>query len=291
MIERNALFPVWLWVCLSLWPIGAAARPPIVLVHDIGLSPEIWRVGGLESTLAEAGYEVHRVDWRPLGDAGLADVARMVGNTVRDAPRPPVVIGHGLGGTAAAISVADGAEVAGLALIGAPLGFGGSSRALREVFEASARASPRPLDWARLGSRVGGGNRTPLARRLLTTGMPPTRRRELWLHGLAWLPPRLVAEWRKYDGGRPVPSALPAAAALAELDALPWLVIVGVADGLAPPWQCDPTAFDLDPPALRRVYVTRANGAPIEYNHLDLVAHPDARDDVFSPLVEWLAIL
>ncbi len=140
--------------------------------------------------------------------------------------------------------------------------------------------------WARRPARWG-DLPAPLARRLLTVGLPERVRAPLLAHAATPLTATLDA-WRRRAAGRVVPAPDGGLEALARF-AGPALCVSSPTDALFPPHVCDPAAFGPPPPRAQHRLIAPVDGAALRYGHLDLVAHPAARSSL-DPLFEaWLA--
>jgi poly[(R)-3-hydroxyalkanoate] polymerase subunit PhaC len=107
---------------------------PIKRGYIFDLLPEVSVVG----RLAEAGFSVYSVDWRENAEADLETSIGSLGTTLEriaaEHDRTPIVVGHSLGGTLAAIAAAlNPNSVNKLVLIEAPLRFGDKTGALLPV--------------------------------------------------------------------------------------------------------------------------------------------------------------
>ncbi|MCB9538212.1 MAG: hypothetical protein H6704_18310 [Myxococcales bacterium] len=236
----------------------------------LGFGPTVFDlpgVGGLAPALARAGHRVHALP----GDDEAGLVERLRG--LRDGGRRLVGIGHGWGGAQILRALAAGAALDALVLIGAPLAFGGEQRAVQALW------ARRPARWGDLPA--------PLARRLLTVGLPERVRRPLLDHATAPLAP-ILDRWQRRAAGRVVP------APDAELDILarfagPTLCVSSPTDALFPPHVCDPAAFGPPLPRVEHRLVAPVDGVALRYGHLDLVAHPAARSTLDPIFEAWLA--
>ena len=129
-------------------PVGAAGRPPVVMVHGGAHGGWVWDV--IATYLSERGWECHALDWYNHGDSaklpetdlikrGIADVAlQEIRHVVDGLHHEPILLGHSMGGLAS-LAYAEKAPAAGLVL-------------LTPVMPASVKPDPIPLqiDHARL---------------------------------------------------------------------------------------------------------------------------------------------
>ncbi len=230
----------------------------VVLVPGVGTDGRVFDLPGasLVNSLQHAGHEVRVLDTH-------LDLAQKLGPI----DRPFYVVGLDLGGTTAYLAAPRTPRMLGVVGIGAPVAFGGATAAMRHVFRT------RPATWRAAPDHA--------VQVLLGTGWRPET--------AAAFPrvPLSISRWAGLDGGRSVPRAA-AIDALRERRDLRVLVITAPADGVAPPWMCDPAAFELKRPGLSSVWITRANGFSMEYRHLDLLLHPRAPGEIHPLIERWL---
>jgi pimeloyl-ACP methyl ester carboxylesterase len=230
----------------------------VVLVPGVGTDGRVFDLPGasLVNSLEHAGHDVMVLD----SHLGLAAKLHRI-------DQPFYVVGLDLGGTTAYLAAPETPRMLGVVGIGAPIAFGGATSAMRHLFKT------RPASWRDAPDRA--------VQVLLGTG---------WRRSTADAFPRVplsLDRWAGLDGGRSVPKAA-ALDALRERPKLRVLVITAPADGVAPPWMCDPAAFELKRPGLTSVWVTRANGFSMEYRHLDLLLHPRAPGEIHPLIERWL---
>lgn len=155
---------------LSAWllrPAGAPRQPLVLLAHGWGANYAL--LLQLAEPLVQDGYEVLLFDIRGHGDNEPVpfvtvrhfrdDVMAVVGYARgRHPDRPFILMGHSLGGAAAVLAAAEGAEVDGLVLIASP------SDVVRVTAEyLNSKGLPgglmarlfTPFWWRRAGSRFG----------------------------------------------------------------------------------------------------------------------------------------
>ena len=114
---------------------GGQTRPPLLFVHGSYCGAWIWADRFLPF-FAQQGYDCHALSLRGHGGsegavdwASLADYVADVVSAVDGLDRPPVLVGHSMGGLVAQHVVAAGHPTAGLALLAStpPSGLGSSS--------------------------------------------------------------------------------------------------------------------------------------------------------------------
>jgi hypothetical protein len=255
----------------------------VALVPDVGLSPAsfaVGRTGGLHAALVARGHTVRLL---PSPTAPTLQAAA-------DALAPQLrgvdwVVGHGYGGTVAALATAQAPHLKGWIGLGAPLSFGGETQAARTLFAWLATAPAPQRTWLYAGDLKLG--QTPLAGLLMTLGLPRDVRRTLLGQGLSPLPVALIGHIAQLGRSRHTPDrAATPLRALRSRPALRVYALLTTADGWAPAWLTDPV--DLGVPNAWRHTITRANDHPGELGHIDLLVHPRAADEVFGRLITAL---
>lgn len=149
---------------LSYLTAGPSDGEPVVLLHGMPTSAELWRP--VMSRLADAGHRVLAPDllgygasgWRTGSSGhGLADSARLLGRWLDGlgsdgAPARPWLVGHDLGGGVAQIlAVADPDRLAGLTLADAVFGDGWPVAPIRLLRAVARVGLYEPLCALRLG--------------------------------------------------------------------------------------------------------------------------------------------
>ena len=264
-VWRAALALVVL-VVLALGTSGCAGaeRRIVVLVPGVGTDGAVFDSPGasLAEGLRRAGHAVRVLDTHDDVAAELrATGARYPGLDL-------YAVGLDLGGTALYRAAPEVESLRGVVGIAAPVAFGGASRALRFLFTRA------PATWRDAPPRI--------VRTLLSSG---------WRSETAAAfsrAPLDLRRWAQLDAGRPVPVPYATDALRARPD-LRVLVITAPADGVAPPWACDPVAFGLRWPGLERLWVSRANDFSMEYRHLVLLLHPRAPAEIYPHIEAFLA--
>lgn len=107
-------------------PAGKSTKPPVIMVH--GGQHGKWAWQNWAALFAQAGYEVHALDWYNHGDSdklpedefikrSIVQVARNEIKIVADQlSQKPILVGHSMGGLASAV-YAEGAPVEKLVLL------------------------------------------------------------------------------------------------------------------------------------------------------------------------------
>lgn len=290
-----------------------SSSPPkatVLLCHNMGCNSNIWdlrRAGSLAVYLARDGYDVWRMDFRGCGlsgpaspetsieDYALKDIPAAVEYVTKTTGRPGLVlVGHGLGGSAALVYLLScrPANVEGLVLIGAPLTASLPKDAIFADLSLAEKCLGNPL------------SRYPSATRGLIP-VPPKG----W-DCLFGNPDNMSAEVREAlicDCSEPIPKGLGRqflqmveTGTLRSPDGkrayfdevsgvrLPILAICGKADNLAPP------------AALRSIFhkaasmdktfrlFCRANGDGADFGSADLICGNGAEATVFPEIAKWL---
>lgn len=276
-----------------------AEGPAVVLIPTLGVSSEIFSVpggGALAQALWGAGYSVYVLHIRWDQAESFPAVAEAVGATwlaltgERAHPRW-FAVAHGWGGTALYNVLTPTLPLDGLVGLGAPLAWGGSSRGLQGVLQAPELHGVPEVTWGYMQSHpvvASSALSSSTERMLLSTGLPPELNVALYEKLQVPMRAELLQSVAPLAAA-PVPVPEQALNNLRQRPLLPVLLIMGQVDGVAPPHQCDPVPLALERPNITRVYLTRVNGTDIEYNHLDLVLHPEAWSDVSGAILRWLS--
>ncbi|WP_157932980.1 alpha/beta fold hydrolase [Roseovarius salinarum] len=295
---------------------GDGTGPAVLLVPAPIKTHGVWDLSPDASVVRrclEAGFRVHLLEWRPPrdGDApcglkGYADTALSGAvAAVADATdgAKPVVVGHSLGGTLAAIHAGLRADtLSGLVLLSAPVcfahdasGFSGALSATASpllsdadvipgalLTQLSAAASPGAFLWGRVRDAAA------------TAGDPAAARLrmqiERWSYDEVPLSGKLVREVlsRLYhddslcrgtldiDGHRIDPARL----------RLPMLAAVNTADDVAPPQAVRPF-FDAMPGAETRV-IAYPGETGIVLQHLGVLLGRKAGSGLWPEIIAWI---
>ncbi|HKR89398.1 MAG TPA: alpha/beta fold hydrolase [Phenylobacterium sp.] len=148
--------------CTRRWRLrdyAGGTRASLLMIGAPIKRPYIWDLAPSISALGyclDQGFRVHLLEWTApnIGDEpiclddyveAISDAVNRVKATVGAAM--PILLGHSLGGTLAAVFVAlDPASVAGLVLLGAPLCFGAGTSRFRDAVAALPGSAPAPSE-------------------------------------------------------------------------------------------------------------------------------------------------
>jgi polyhydroxyalkanoate synthase len=295
--------------------LGATAGPPLLIVAAPIKRPYIWDLTDSVSVVRyclQHSLQVYLLEWMPPSrrdkDAGLADYAtRSIGEAVATVVRQtggkaPIVMGHSLGGTLAAIFAAFDPSIRGLVLLSTPLCFAPGSCRFRDAIVAmapptlsgmeaipgwllsqlSALAAPETFLWSRFVDAV------------LSMGdlaaLTIHARVERWALDEFPLPGRLVheiLEWLYREnrfcagalciGDRSLgPSSLQ----------LPLLAMVNTADAVAPPQSIAPFIEAVPRGYASLIEYTGEIGVGLQ--HLAILVGSRAQATVWPKIVSWL---
>lgn len=271
----------------------------VVLVHGLGTNAAIWdlpETGRLARRVWRAGYAVYTLDLNFTdGEDSLGATRQHLSDVLtalsrRHRGQKVIGIGHDIGGTLLYQLLYDAQpRLDGVIGIGAQVGFGGYSKALLALFSA-AKSAPS-ITWPMLDNlELSKALHTDIrvSELLLSSSLSEKARFTFYNQALSRMPSSVLNEIYLLGSKHPVPVLDPLIASTkAQID-LPVLAIMAPSDGLAPPWQCDPKVFGMRQKLTRSVYLTRANGESMEYNHLDMLLHPVASREVFPLVMDWL---
>jgi polyhydroxyalkanoate synthase len=261
-----------------------------LLDHHLGVHLLEWAPPARSAERADLDAHVEAIG------AGLAVVAQKSGDAA------PILIGHSLGGTLAAIFAADGPNgPGGLVLLGSPLCFGEGVSAFRDVLVsmigaslgaetpvpgsmltlASALASPQTFVWSRLAD--------------LFASLADPQALEVHLRVARWgldeapLPGRLmdqILDWlyredRFYRGTLPLKGRRVGPRDLKT----PTLAVVDAADEIAPLSAVKPF-LDAAPAASRLIGYSGETGVGLQ--HLALLVGRRAHSEVWPDIMSWI---
>ncbi|MBT6178395.1 MAG: alpha/beta fold hydrolase [Deltaproteobacteria bacterium] len=273
----------------------------VVLVHGLGTNAAIWdlpHTAKLARRIWRAGYSVYTIDLNfSSAQDSLAQTRKGLRQAIKAIARRHrgkkiLGIGHDIGGTLLYQMIYQEKEATldGLIAMGAPIGFGGYSKAVKKLLLAGQKVPA--VTWPMLDRqdlKQPGGFDIRVSELLLSSSLPEKTRFAFYENALSKMPASLLNEIQTLGKGQPVPVLDPLMAKLSLKNRVPILALMAPSDGLSPPWQCDPKVFGFDQNGIETVYLTRANGESIEYNHLDMLLHPLASREVFPLVMTWLA--
>lgn len=305
----SATGPQW-----RLRDYGGGPRASLLVIGAPIKRPYIWDLAPSLSALGyclDQGFHLHLIEWTPpkLGDEsnGLDDYVDAISQCLGivaagTADRAPILLGHSLGGTLAAIFAAyDSASPAGLVVLGAPLCFGAGASPYRDdvigltgptplprelvpgsfLSQVSALASPSTFVWSRLADSL-----ISLADAL---SFETHLRVEHWaldevaLHGqfvgqvLDWL----YREDRLYRGCLPIRGRLLGPHNLTT----PTLAVVDAADGVAPRCAVEPFLRGSPAPSAVLEYPGESG---VALQHLALLVGRGARVELWPQIIAWI---
>ena len=292
---------------------GGGTRASLLVIAAPIKRPYIWDLAPSVSAIGhclEQRFRVHLLEWtapslndEPMGfDEYVDAIADPVARVTAAADAAPIVLGHSLGGTLAAIFAAYRAQrLAGLVLLSAPLCFGlgacrfrdavavlagpapGQSQIVPGAFlsQVSAIAAPDSFIWSRLADAAASLADRPAFEIQL--------RVERWTLDEVPLPGKFVAqvlEWL-YRQDRFCRSALPVKdRALGPRDlTTPILAVVGAADDIAPRGAVA-TFLEMSPAPSEILEHPRESGVALQ--HLTLLIGRRAREAVWPHIGAWI---
>ncbi len=294
---------------------GRAAAPPLLIVAAPIKRPYIWDLAPSFSAIGccrDLGLHVYLLEWPPASPltaaSGLDEYAAAIGAGVariaaKHAGRKPLLIGHSLGGTLAAIYAALAPQtVRALALLSAPLCFRPHESGFRDALVAlvptdlsqtdpvpgsllscvSALASPGTFVWSRLlDAAMSAADRQ--AREI-------HQRVERWALDEVALPGRLVhqiVDWlyrenRLCRGELSVNGTLLAPSRLS----IPVLAVVNAADEIAPRASVEP--FVAAAATKKAAIIEYPAEVGVALQHLGILVGRAARRDTWPRIGAWL---
>jgi polyhydroxyalkanoate synthase subunit PhaC len=301
------------------YPAVAADAPPLLLVAAPIKRAYIWDLVPHASTvrlLVRAGFTVHLLEWLdpqpPDADLGLEAYADLLlGQAVeavtQDCSRAPLLVGHSLGGTLAALFCALHPDrVRGVVLLEAPLHFGADAGAFAPLVAASpdlrrVHVVPGLVPGSLLDlATVAAAPREFLLERqldlLATLGQPVS---EVHLRVLRWtldemaLPARLFTEIVEdlYRDDRFLRGQLPIAGRRLgpESMTVPMSTVVGPRSTAVPPSSIVP--FHHRAASTRKLLLEYHGDRGVALQHVGVLVGRRAHDSLWPQLVDWLHAL
>lgn len=295
---------------------GRAGAPPLLIIASPIKRPYIWDLAPSVSAVRyclDHGLHVYLLEWTPpakeaqsagleqyIGEAIATSVAAV---TTAEGGVKPVLIGHSLGGTLAAIFCAYAPEATGgLVLIGAPVCFAKASSGFRDTLvsfarsglaqtglvagsllsQASAAASPKTFLWARWKDAA------------LSVTDPDAiaihARIERWSLDEVALPAKLVnqiVQWlyrdnRLFEGTLPVGDRLVGPAQVQ----VPTLAVVNTGDEIGPLASVAPFVEKLK--TADRTVIEYPGEVGVVLQHLGMLVGREAYAQIWPQIISWL---
>jgi pimeloyl-ACP methyl ester carboxylesterase len=241
----------------------------------------------------------HRADWT-FDDLVEFDAPAAVRAVRSRSGRPPVWIGHSMGGILMYAALGSGAvhpeSIAGLVTMGSPVAFPPLTSPLLRGMGQLLAALPLPQQVPQRGALVALWAAINWSSGALDVGMNPANvdRRAFGAalrRGLSNVPRgllRQLAQWSLSGELRSADQQIDYRASLSRIT-VPALIIAGAADRLAPP-EIVRFAYDRIASARKqyREFGTR-EGDSADYGHVDLVFGRRAPEEVFPVIATWIA--
>lgn len=305
------------------YPGGAGRRhaTPLLLVYALILRPYILDLApgrSLIEELVDRGFDVYLLDWGvPTAEDHRAGLERYVHRVLAEAVRclqehtgaPRLsILGHCQGGTISTIySALYPDTVRNLILLAAPIDFDPGHQGTLGTFTLWARNLRDPQGFADVGANVPADVAARLSRvaTTMTMGLVPGFREGLarlaeqltvdeggraWLGICRWVddhvpfPGRLFEQWIRwfYQGNQLVRGELCLDGEAVRLDRISasLLNVVGSEDLVTPLAQAVSTPEHLGAQDTRSLTVAAG--------HVGLIVGPDARTEVWEPMIRWL---
>jgi polyhydroxyalkanoate synthase len=279
--------------------------------------PYIWDLAPAVSAVrrcVEAGLRVYLLEWLPASEetcnAGLVECVQAISSALQTINSKsencdPILMGHSLGGTLAAIHAAAApASLAGLVLLGSPLCFPAGENKFRDALialvpapisdsgpypgsllsHASAAASPETFIWSRYMDAV-----LSIAD---CAGMEIHARVERWALDEVALPGKLVRDIVEllYRENRFCRGTLNIDGQTIRLEDLsvPTLAIVNVADPVAPLHSVSPIGELLGPERAHVIEYSGESGVCLQ--HVGMLVGRRAHAQVWPKIIEWIRL-
>lgn len=292
------------------------SRPVLIVAAPIK-RPYIWDLAPPVSAIRRclgAELRVCLLEWLPASETtcsvGIAECAQAISAALETIGpgaegHKPVLMGHSLGGTLAAIYAAGAPEsIGGLVLLGAPLCFGAGNSPFRDALvelvpapasdsepypgsilsQASAAASPETFIWSRVwDAALSAADRSAL---------DIHARIERWALDEVALPGKLVSEivellYRENRFCRGILQVGARTVGPANLSA-PTLAIVNMADEVAPLRSVSPIGEALGSEKFRIIEYPGERGVGLQ--HLGILVGRHAHAQVWPQIIDWIEI-
>jgi polyhydroxyalkanoate synthase subunit PhaC len=302
--------PYW-----NLRDYGASDQSPAVLIVAAPIKrPYIWDLAPPVSAIRrclEAGLRVYLLEWLPASDAtcgvGIAECVEAISAALKaiGSRESPILMGHSLGGTLAAIYAASAPEtVGGLILPSAPLCFSEGESLFRDALvslvpnpvvdarpypgsilsQASAAASPVTFMWSRYLDAISSSNDA--------AAMNIQARVERWALDEVALPGKLVREivewlYRENHFYRGVLEVDGRTVGLKQISA-PTLAVINTADLVAPLKSVQPMGDVLGPERFSAIAYPGERGVGLQ--HLGVLVGRQAHAQVWPQIIDWIRV-
>lgn len=288
-------------------PRTGASKPPVILVHGFAQNRYTWRISrrSFSGALAAQGHDVLNLELRGHGrsrELGAPNAVRFeeyVSDIVRVAQgldAPAFAIGHSLGG-AAVVGASTEVEMRGLVHLGGVFTFATGNATLRALARTTRKMEPFLLaSPARLRTAWAGEALNRLYRLTDIAGfglplagwVPGSIERDLLEERLAlgfdWFSVEVWLQMARWAGGEPFAYAEPF-----RDTTTPLLVVTGDHDVLAKP-RDGRACYEGSGSDDREFLLMDAFEHGVHWGHLDLILGRAAPKEVWSRIVDWLAL-
>jgi polyhydroxyalkanoate synthase len=292
------------------------SRPVLIVAAPIK-RPYIWDLAPASSAIRRClgtGLRVYLLEWLPASEntcsVGIAECVQAISAALETigsgrGGQKPILMGHSLGGTLAAIYAATASEtIDGLVLLGAPLCFRPGESPFRDALvklvpaplsdsdpypgsilsQASAAASPETFIWSRFLDAI----RCAADRRALEI----YARVERWALDEVALPGKLVSEivellYRENRFCRGILNVKGRTIGLENLSA-PTLAIVNMADLVAPLHSVSPIGEAIGHEKFHIIEYSGETGVCLQ--HLGILVGRQAHAQVWPQITDWIAL-
>jgi pimeloyl-ACP methyl ester carboxylesterase len=299
-------------------PDGSPRLPPVVCCHGLGanaVSLDMAEEVSLPRYLRSRGFDVWLLDLRgngrsaqpPAGrgrydfsfdDHATKDVKAAIEFVKRETGAPRVAwVGHSMGGIVAYghVQVWGGQDLQAVATIASPTSFVKKPVVARLAPYASYHKLP--AIYQELACRLVSPLATPIYSRLpfvdllINARNAPDRYVRTGLaYALANMSMRLLLQFSRWIETGELTSVDGSRTYFRELEAVrvPWLAIAGAGDQLVPEENVRAGFERLGSSEKRLLVLGTAHGHAADYGHCDLVLGPRCREDVYSPVADFL---
>ena len=297
---------------------SSGVKPPVLIIAAPIKQPYIWDLSASTSTIRfcrQNGLHVYLLEWKAPSRGDQAGLAGYAGQAIDEAvgavtrktnATKPILMGHSLGGTFAAIYGAlKPGHIRGLVLLGAPLCFKTGTSRFRDamasipvaalggydpvpgslITELCAVACPETFVWARLMDAVASSG----DRRAAELHM----RIERWALDEMPLSGKLVRElleWLYREDRFATRTLSLHGRSLGFSDVqLPVLAVINAADEIAPPNAVTPFVDVAPNPLVRTIEYSGETGVVLQ--HLGILVGRRARAEIWPQILAWIHAL